>query len=73
MRMYDFENDQEQAEETKQKRRKEKKQAEILDTPRRYLVRSIHNSVIHTETKPPGSALMGTHEDQRHAEKRLGW
>jgi hypothetical protein len=57
------------------KKRKPRQPSEILDTPRRYLVRSgLGNcSVIETETKPASSALMGTHEDQRHAEKRLGW
>lgn len=57
------------------KRRKPRQQAEILDTPRRWLVRGLNNYVSITETKPQQSqsTLMGTHEDQRHAEKRLGW
>ena len=61
------------------KKSKPKQPAEILDTPRRYLVRSDSgfgtNHVLATEAKPPGvqAALMGTHEDQRHAEQRLGW
>lgn len=70
----------EQEQETEEvivKRRKPRAMPEILDTPLRWLVRGINgNSVLESQAKPAGSrgvALMGTHEDQKHAEKRLGW
>lgn len=71
----------EDTEETEKKKRKKPRQpAEILDTPRRYLVRSgLGNAVVRADSKQEAAgrdnhvALMGTHEDQAHAEKRMGW
>jgi hypothetical protein len=63
------------------KRRKPRTPNEVIDLPRRYLVRSefSENRIVQTESRADarGAALdarlMGTHEDQAHAEKRLGW
>ena len=64
------------------KKRKPRTPSEILDTPRRYLVSSGRgNYTLDADSRETAKsialgndvALMGTHEDRKHAEKRLGW
>jgi hypothetical protein len=77
--MFEFEEREEQKPEEKKRRRKPRQPAEVLDTPRRWLIGDTsRTSVIESDSKPNhvNSAyvrLMGTHESQEHAEKRMGW
>jgi hypothetical protein len=50
---------------------------EVIDLPQRYLVRFEDGTIrlVATGTRPAGRdvALMGTHETEQQAIKRLGW